>query len=64
MEGEAWALLHTMKEARHRGYVRVQFESDSQAVVEAICTKHGGNFEFGLIVADIINIMSSCMNLG
>ncbi|GAU43245.1 hypothetical protein TSUD_241360 [Trifolium subterraneum] len=30
VEGEAWALLLAMEEARHRGLDRVQFESDSK----------------------------------
>ncbi|GAU48097.1 hypothetical protein TSUD_238360 [Trifolium subterraneum] len=33
VEGEAWALLLAMKEARHRGLDRVQFESDSKVLV-------------------------------
>ncbi|MCH87114.1 hypothetical protein A2U01_0007979 [Trifolium medium] len=44
VEVEAWALLQAMKEARRRGLVRVQFESDLQALVEAIRTKNGGFF--------------------
>jgi hypothetical protein len=40
VEGEAWALLQAMKEARRRGFIRVQFKSDSQALVEAIRTKN------------------------
>ncbi|MCI94347.1 hypothetical protein A2U01_0115645, partial [Trifolium medium] len=40
---EAWALLNVMKEARHRGFARVLFESDSYLLVEAIRTRRGGN---------------------
>ncbi|GAU33798.1 hypothetical protein TSUD_221360 [Trifolium subterraneum] len=36
VEGEAWALLHAMKEVIHRGFERVQFESDSKLLVDAI----------------------------
>ncbi|PNX63316.1 receptor-like protein kinase, partial [Trifolium pratense] len=36
VEGEALALLHAMKEAIHRGFERVQFESDSKLLVDAI----------------------------
>jgi ribonuclease HI len=54
VEGEAWALLHSMKEANHRGLDRVQFESDSQVLIEAIRTRHKGISKFSLIVADII----------
>ncbi|GAU48279.1 hypothetical protein TSUD_405250 [Trifolium subterraneum] len=36
VEGEAWALLNAMKEAIHRGFERVQFESDSKLLVDAI----------------------------
>jgi ribonuclease HI len=61
-EGEAWALLQAMNEARHRGFERVQFESDSQVLVEAICTKRRGNSEFLSIVNDIILVMLSCVN--
>jgi ribonuclease HI len=38
-EGETWALQQAMNEAKHRGLERVQFESDSQVLVEAIRTK-------------------------
>ncbi|GAU19381.1 hypothetical protein TSUD_76250 [Trifolium subterraneum] len=33
VEGEAWALLLAMEEARHRGLNQVQFESDSKVLV-------------------------------
>ncbi|KAK2384775.1 hypothetical protein QL285_072082 [Trifolium repens] len=51
-----------MKEADHRGLDRVQFESDSQVLTEAIRTRHNGISEFSLIVADITQIMLSCVN--
>jgi ribonuclease HI len=42
-KGEAWALLQAMNEAKHRGFEWVQFESDSQVLVEAIRTKRQDN---------------------
>ncbi|MCH94023.1 eukaryotic translation initiation factor 3 subunit C [Trifolium medium] len=42
LEDEAWTLLHAMKETNHRGLNRVQFESDSHALTEAIRTRHSG----------------------
>ncbi|GAU37962.1 hypothetical protein TSUD_269770 [Trifolium subterraneum] len=60
--GEAWALLLAMEEARHRGLDRVQFESDSKVLVEAIHMKRRGNYEFLSIVHDIISFMSSFLN--
>ncbi|GAU43244.1 hypothetical protein TSUD_241350 [Trifolium subterraneum] len=39
VEGEAWALLLAMEEARYRGLDRVQFESDSKVLIEAIHMK-------------------------
>ncbi|GAU48314.1 hypothetical protein TSUD_405310 [Trifolium subterraneum] len=62
IEGEAWALLLAMEEARHRGLDRVQFESDSKMLVEAIHMKRRGNSEFLSIVHDIISFMSSFLN--
>ncbi|PNX99535.1 trypsin/chymotrypsin inhibitor, partial [Trifolium pratense] len=61
-EGEAWASLQVMNEAKHRGFERVQFESDSQVLVEAIRTKRRDNSEFLSIVNDIILVMLSCAN--
>ncbi|MCH95897.1 ribonuclease H protein, partial [Trifolium medium] len=46
LEGEAWALLLAMQEARHKGLDRVQFESDSKVLVDAIHMKRRGNSEF------------------
>jgi ribonuclease HI len=43
-EGEAYALLQAVNEAKHRGFERVQFESDSQVLVEAIRTKAAMQF--------------------
>ncbi|GAU17839.1 hypothetical protein TSUD_329650 [Trifolium subterraneum] len=60
--GEAWALLLAMEEARHRGLDRVQFESDSKVLVEAIHMQRKGNSEFLSIVHDIFNLMSSFIN--
>ncbi|GAU48756.1 hypothetical protein TSUD_185510 [Trifolium subterraneum] len=62
VEGEAWALLLTMEEARHRRLNRVQFESDSKILIEAIHMKRRGNSEFLSIVHDILSLMSSFIN--
>ncbi|PNX60736.1 cytochrome p450, partial [Trifolium pratense] len=59
VEGEALSLLHAMKEAIHRGFERVQFESDSKLLVDAIHSRRRSNSEFSLIVNDIILLMSS-----
>ncbi|CAJ2642186.1 unnamed protein product [Trifolium pratense] len=48
-----------MKEAIHHGFERVQFESDSKLLVDAIHSRRRGNSEFSLIVNDIILLMSS-----
>ncbi|GAU30369.1 hypothetical protein TSUD_57800 [Trifolium subterraneum] len=62
VEGEAWTLLLAMEEARHRGLDRVQFESDSKVLVEAIHMQRRGNSEFLSIVHDILSFMSSFIN--
>ncbi|GAU38029.1 hypothetical protein TSUD_395890 [Trifolium subterraneum] len=62
VEGEAWTLLLAMEEARYKGLDRVQFESDSKVLVEAIHMKRRGNSEFLSIVHDIISFMSSFLN--
>ncbi|GAU51576.1 hypothetical protein TSUD_414250 [Trifolium subterraneum] len=62
IEGEAWALLLAMEEARHRGLNRVQFESDSKVLIEVIHMKRRGNSEFLSIVHDILSLMSSFIN--
>ncbi|GAU49778.1 hypothetical protein TSUD_141680 [Trifolium subterraneum] len=62
VEGEAWTLLLAMEEARHSGLDRVQFESDSKVLIEAIHMKRRGNSEFLSIVYDILSIMSSFLN--
>ncbi|GAU43422.1 hypothetical protein TSUD_334850 [Trifolium subterraneum] len=62
IEGEAWALLLAMEEARYRGLNRVQFESDSKVLIEAIHMKRRGNSEFLSIVHDILSLMSSSIN--
>ncbi|GAU50226.1 hypothetical protein TSUD_141540 [Trifolium subterraneum] len=62
VEREAWALLLAMEEARHRGLNRVQFESDSKVLIEAIHMKRRGNSEFLSIVHDILSLMSSFIN--
>ncbi|GAU22005.1 hypothetical protein TSUD_111440, partial [Trifolium subterraneum] len=46
IEGEAWALLLAMEEARYRGLDRVQFESDLKVLIEVIHMKRRGNSEF------------------
>ncbi|CAJ2678816.1 unnamed protein product [Trifolium pratense] len=38
-EGETWTLLQAMNESKGRGFERIRFESDSQVLVDAICTK-------------------------
>ncbi|GAU45937.1 hypothetical protein TSUD_238390 [Trifolium subterraneum] len=62
IEGEAWALLLAMEEARHRGLDRVQFESDLKVLIEAIHMKRRGNSKFLSIVPDILSLMSSFIN--
>ncbi|GAU30401.1 hypothetical protein TSUD_364470 [Trifolium subterraneum] len=62
VEGEAWALLLAMEEARHRGLDRVQFESDSKVLIEVIHMKRRGNSEFLSIIHDILSLMSSFIN--
>ena len=62
VEGEAWTLLLAMEEARHSGLDRVQFESDSKVLIEAIHMKRRGNSEFLSIVCDILSFMSSFLN--
>ncbi|GAU49837.1 hypothetical protein TSUD_408060 [Trifolium subterraneum] len=61
-EGETWALLQALNEAKGRGFDRVQFECDSQLLVEAIRTKRRDNSEFLSIVNEIILVMLSCVN--
>jgi hypothetical protein len=56
-EGEALQLLQATKEAKHRGFERIHFESDSQILDETIHTKQRGNSEFFSIVYDIILVM-------
>jgi ribonuclease HI len=56
------ALLLTMQEARHKWLDRVQFESDSKVLVDAIHMKRRGNSEFLSIVYDIVSFMSSFSN--
>jgi hypothetical protein len=51
-----------MNEANHRSFKRVQFESDSQVLVEVIYTKQRDNSEFLSIANDIILVMLSCAN--
>ncbi|GAU41378.1 hypothetical protein TSUD_398150 [Trifolium subterraneum] len=62
VEGETWALLLAMEEARHRGLDRVQFESDSKVLIDPIHMKRRGNSEFLSIVHDILSLMSSFIN--
>ncbi|GAU42255.1 hypothetical protein TSUD_327330 [Trifolium subterraneum] len=59
VEGEAWTLLHAMKDAILE---RVQFESDSKLLVDVIHSRRPGNSKFNLIVNDIILFMSSYVN--
>ncbi|GAU28978.1 hypothetical protein TSUD_391760 [Trifolium subterraneum] len=62
VEGEAWTLLLAMEEARLRGLDRVQFESDSKVLIEAIHMQRRGNSEFLSIVHGILSLMSSFIN--
>jgi ribonuclease HI len=62
IEREACALLPAMKEARHIEDWRVQFENDSNVLVDGIHMKHRGNSEFLSIVHDIVSFMSSFLN--
>jgi hypothetical protein len=48
-----------MKEASHRGFEGVQFESESKLLVDAIHSRRQSNSEFSLIVNDIIFLKSS-----
>jgi ribonuclease HI len=61
-EGESWTILQVVKEAKHKGFERVQFESDSRVLVESIRTKRQGSSEFLSIVNEIILIMLPCAN--
>jgi hypothetical protein len=51
-----------MEEACAQGFVHVQFESNSQLLVDKIWLKQRGNSKFSLIVVNIIHIMSSFVN--
>ncbi|MCI14482.1 hypothetical protein A2U01_0035613, partial [Trifolium medium] len=62
VEGEVVALLCAMEDACARGFVQVQFESDSLLLIDAIRLKQRGNSECSSIVANIIHIMSSFEN--
>ncbi|GAU16454.1 hypothetical protein TSUD_118030 [Trifolium subterraneum] len=62
VEGKTLTLLLAMEEARHRGLDRVQFESDSKVLIEAIHMKRRGNSEFLPIVHYILSLMSSFIN--
>jgi hypothetical protein len=54
MEGlEAIVMLCAMEEACAQGFVHVQFESNSQLLVDKIRLKQRGNSKFSLIVANI-----------
>jgi ribonuclease HI len=55
-------LLQVINEAKHKGFERVIFESDSQVLVEAISTNRQSTSEFLLIFNDIILVMLSYVN--
>jgi ribonuclease HI len=55
-------LLQVINEAKHKGFERVKFESDSQVLVEAISTNRQSTSEFLLIFNDIILVMLSYVN--
>jgi hypothetical protein len=63
VEGEVWTLLLAMKEVNHihRGWHKVQFESDSHVLAEATRTRRSSNSKFSLIVENI-QIILSCVN--
>ncbi|GAU28837.1 hypothetical protein TSUD_21740 [Trifolium subterraneum] len=54
--------MAAMEEAKLRGLDRVQFESDSKVLIEAIHMQRRGNSEFLSIVHDILSLMSSFIN--
>jgi hypothetical protein len=62
MKWEAIALLCAMEEACAQSFVHVQFENNSQLLVDKIWLKPRGNSKFSLIVVNIIHIMSSFVN--
>jgi hypothetical protein len=51
-----------MEEACAQSFVHVQFENNSQLLVDKIWLKPRGNSKFSLIVVNIIHIMSSFVN--
>jgi ribonuclease HI len=55
-------LLQVINEAKHKGFERVKFESDSQVLVEAISTNRQSTAEFLLIFNDIMLVMLSYVN--
>jgi hypothetical protein len=57
VKGEAIALLCAIEEVCDRGFVHVQFKSNSQLLVDEIRLKQRGNFEFSLSVTNIIHMM-------
>ncbi|GAU19638.1 hypothetical protein TSUD_383330 [Trifolium subterraneum] len=57
VEGETCALLLAMKKAIHTGLDRVQFESDSNVLIDVIHMKRRGNSEFLSIVHDILLVL-------
>jgi hypothetical protein len=57
VEGETRALLQATKEARRQGFVKVQFESDSQTLVEVIRTKNDGFFNVVCLLFILLNLI-------
>jgi ribonuclease HI len=58
IEGEAIALLHSMRAMVQRGVSHAIFESDSKSLVDAIKHIHAGVSDFSLIVQQINNVLS------
>jgi hypothetical protein len=50
-------VLCAVEEAYAQGFVHVQFEKDSQLLVDVIWLKKRGHSEFSLIVFNIIHII-------
>jgi ribonuclease HI len=58
IEGEAIALLNSMRDMVQRGVSHAIFESDSKSLVDAINHIHAGVSDFSIIVQQINNVLS------
>jgi hypothetical protein len=63
IEGEAIALMVTMKEVKRRGFANVIFETDSKSVVDVTHCLHTGVSEFSSLICKIKNMLSLSTNL-